>query len=421
MASSSTKTRVGPQKGEIRIDPEFSALIPPLTEDERLGLEQNILCDGCFNPLVVWAEHRVLLDGHNRKEICDQHGIDYTTRELSLPGRDDAKRWVIENQFGRRNLTPYQRAELALVLEPLVAGKAKQKQSQGGKAKVVQNSAQPPERRKTRAELANVAGVSHDSIAKAKFLRDNADERTKDRLRKGEVSLHAAYKYVSKQKRQDEKTQAKAAVPADLPAATDRYRVIHAEFQRAGVGMASADWIITDPPYSKKFLPLYADLSEFAARVLKPGGSLLAMVGQSYLPEVLQLLGRHLKYQWALAYHTPGGQAVQLWERKVNTFWKPVLWFVKGRYEGDWIGDVCRSNVNDNDKQHHEWGQSESGMADIVERFTYPGQTICDPFCGGGTTGVVAVRMNRLFIGLDSDEEAIETTRRRLAEVTADA
>jgi site-specific DNA-methyltransferase (adenine-specific) len=55
-------------------------------------------------------------------------------------------------------------------------------------------------------------------------------------------------------------------------------------------------------------------------------------------------------------------------------------------------------------------------MADIIERFTLPGQTICDPFCGGGTTGVVAVRMNRLFIGIDSDATAVATTLKRLAE-----
>jgi site-specific DNA-methyltransferase (adenine-specific) len=83
---------------------------------------------------------------------------------------------------------------------------------------------------------------------------------------------------------------------------------------------------------------------------------------------------------------------------------------------------VCSSDLsepNDNDKEHHHWGQSESGMADIIERFSYPGQTICDPFCGGGTTGVVAVRMNRLFVGIDCDQEAVATTLKRLAEAAS--
>jgi site-specific DNA-methyltransferase (adenine-specific) len=90
---------------------------------------------------------------------------------------------------------------------------------------------------------------------------------------------------------------------------------------------------------------------------------------------------------------------------------------VKDAYKGDWIGDVTRSDVNDNDKRFHHWGQSESGMADLIDRVSMPGQTILDPFCGGGTTGVVALKMNRLFIGIDSDEKSISTTAARLHEV----
>jgi site-specific DNA-methyltransferase (adenine-specific) len=237
-------------------------------------------------------------------------------------------------------------------------------------------------------------------------------------VRKGDLSIRQAYKAVRKDKEQEKKAQAKAAVPDDLPPAGERYMVHHGALSKAGneVADGSVDWVITDPPYGKEYLHLYGELSDFAARVLRPGGSVICMAGQSYLPEIIEQLAKHLNYHWVLAYHTPGGQSAQLWERKVNTFWKPLLWFVKDRYEGDWIGDVCRSDVNDNDKRHHRWGQSESGMADIIERFTYPGQTICDPFCGGGTTGVVAVRMKRLFVGIDCDKEAVATALRRLAE-----
>ena len=93
---------------DVIVDEEFRRLIPPLTEEERLGLEENLLRDGCLDPLVVWAEHRVLLDGHNRKEICDRYGIDYAVRELSLPDRDAAADWIDAHQLGRRNLTPAQ-------------------------------------------------------------------------------------------------------------------------------------------------------------------------------------------------------------------------------------------------------------------------------------------------------------------------
>jgi adenine specific DNA methylase Mod len=90
---------------------------------------------------------------------------------------------------------------------------------------------------------------------------------------------------------------------------------------------------------------------------------------------------------------------------------------VSGPYDGDWQGDVLKSAVNDNDKRFHDWGQSESGMADLIERFTKPGDLILDPFLGGGTTGLVALKLNRHFIGIDNNEEQVAIAQGRLSEV----
>lgn len=409
------------QHANFRVDDEFATLIPPLTDEERRQLESNLVNDGCRDALVVWREEGLLLDGHHRLQICEQRGIAYKVTEISLSDRLEAKIWIRQSQAGKRNLSDSQRAMNAAALAELLGERAKRERARlGGHAK---HGTKPPAcleaaavckqpKTTSRAAVARGARVSERKVRQAQEVR-KADPDLAHQVEMGVLQLGAALKEVRRKK----KAKAKATVPPDLPAATDRYRVVCGEFQRADVGIASADWIVTDPPYGKQFLSLYADLSEFAARVLKPGGSLLAMVGQSYLPEVVQLLGKHLTYHWTLVYETPGGQAVQLWEKKINTFWKPLLWYVKDRYGGDWVGDVCRSAPNDNDKRFHEWGQSESGMADIIDRFTYPGQTICDPFCGSGTTGVVAVRMNRLFIGIDRDGDAVATTLQRLAEV----
>jgi 16S rRNA G966 N2-methylase RsmD len=176
----------------------------------------------------------------------------------------------------------------------------------------------------------------------------------------------------------------------------------------------SVDVILTDPPYPREFLPLYETLGSEAARILKPGGTLAVMCGQSYLPDIYRLLSLHLTYQWTFAYLTPGGQSAQLWERKINTFWKPVLWFVKGEYSGEWKGDVSSSAAND--KRDHDWQQDEDGMADLVERFSQPGDLIVDPFVGAGTTGIAALRLKRKFIGFDNDPQAVAITQGRLAD-----
>lgn len=177
---------------------------------------------------------------------------------------------------------------------------------------------------------------------------------------------------------------------------------------------ASIDVIITDPPYPKEYLPVYSHLSKAASRVLKPGGSCFVMVGQSYLPDIMKRLSEHLNYQWALAYLTPGGQSTQLFQRAINTFWKPVLWYVNGQYSGKWLGDVCQSSANDNDKGRHEWGQSESGMNSLIGRCSERGQVVLDPFCGAGTTGIAAVSMGRHFIGSDIDADRVGATLSRI-------
>jgi hypothetical protein len=78
----------------IIIDPEFRDLIPPLTPDEHEGLEADILRDGCLDCLKIWrtGEGDYLIDGHNRREICDKHGFPYETESIpGLESREDVK------------------------------------------------------------------------------------------------------------------------------------------------------------------------------------------------------------------------------------------------------------------------------------------------------------------------------------------
>jgi site-specific DNA-methyltransferase (adenine-specific) len=170
--------------------------------------------------------------------------------------------------------------------------------------------------------------------------------------------------------------------------------------------------IITDPPYPREYLSMYGDLGEFAARNLEDGGILLAMAGQSYLPEVYRLLGEHLTYVWTLSYKT-GGPNINVYPRKVQSGWKPVLLFVKGnKYEGRNYVDYINSEAAD--KKYHEWGQSESGFVALVDTFTSPGDLVCDPFMGGGTTAVVAYHLKRRFLGMEIETEVHDIAVERI-------
>jgi hypothetical protein len=90
----------------VIIDKEFQSLIPPLSPEEKTLLEENINAEGCRDALITW--HGILLDGHNRFEICQRLAIPFRTMDVDLPDRDAAADWIDKNQLGRRNLTPDQ-------------------------------------------------------------------------------------------------------------------------------------------------------------------------------------------------------------------------------------------------------------------------------------------------------------------------
>jgi ParB-like chromosome segregation protein Spo0J len=228
---------------ELVIDQEFRTLIPSLTVEEQAQLEANLLAEGCRDPLVVWAgadapqvcgacqtegkevrlerlawedEERwipfygsllfecpeclrqvghpwTLLDGHHRYAICQAHNLGFAVVEAPawVKTREEAKIWIIQHQLARRNLEPYQRAELALALAPMIAAQAKRQQ--GRRSDLLQNAAESFRPLDTREEVAKRAGVSHDTLRKAKVILHEADEPTKDALRRGERTIHGVY------------------------------------------------------------------------------------------------------------------------------------------------------------------------------------------------------------------------------------
>lgn len=87
----------------LKIDPQFKNLIRPLQKKEYLQLEENILADGCRDPITVWKG--IIIDGHNRYEICMRHQIPFAVVEMDFVCREEAVAWICSNQLGRRNIS----------------------------------------------------------------------------------------------------------------------------------------------------------------------------------------------------------------------------------------------------------------------------------------------------------------------------
>jgi len=203
----------------IQTDPEFKALIPPLSLEEYSQLEQNLLKETNPDSIVLFTWNGVLIDGHNRYEICQKHNISFKTAEKNgFTDRDDVKVWIIQNQFGRRNINNYQRSRLALELEGIFQKKAKEqhafKHSEQYKEDMKEQISAPlPEIEtvkpieSTRQELAKIAKVSHDTIAKVKVIEQKATPEVKKELDAGTKSINEVYKEIKKEEKIEAREQ----------------------------------------------------------------------------------------------------------------------------------------------------------------------------------------------------------------------
>jgi 16S rRNA G966 N2-methylase RsmD len=195
------------------------------------------------------------------------------------------------------------------------------------------------------------------------------------------------------------------------------WKVFHGDI-RTWIPAQEYDFIITDPPYPKEYLDLWSVLAERASKWLKPGGLLVAMSGHLYLPEIFARMSEHLDYFWTGSYLTPG-QSASNYVNHINQQWKPLLMWQRRdqHHQGRAFSDVFRSDAND--KNLHHWGQSESGMYDIVSKVCHPGQSILDPFAGSGTTLVAAVKYGCPVHGLELESTNVDIMKGRLHDITA--
>lgn len=194
---------------QITIDAEFKRLIPALLPEEFKQLEANILQDGCRDPLSVWKTDgkTILLDGHNRFKICENHNKRFETTEIEIKDRDHAKLWIEEQQAGRRNLSEDQLDDIrASIAERRQAARRKESASKAGFAKPLSNQQDSVARtgagdakyKKTRTirEIAKETKRPQRELERSLKIR-HEDPKIAAMVRSGDISKPDAMKIIS--------------------------------------------------------------------------------------------------------------------------------------------------------------------------------------------------------------------------------
>ena len=178
----------------ITINEELRSFIDPLTHNEYAALERSLVAEGCRDALVLWGE--VLIDGHNRYEICSKHNIEFrTVQNTNFASLDDVMLWVIDNHLARRSVSDYQRGVLALRKKDIVTARSAHKAAEpeadapaGGEAASVPES--PPWN--TREDVAKAARVSSNTISQIERIQKAATPQLVEAVRSGTISINAA-------------------------------------------------------------------------------------------------------------------------------------------------------------------------------------------------------------------------------------
>jgi site-specific DNA-methyltransferase (adenine-specific) len=241
----------------------------------------------------------------------------------------------------------------------------------------------------SRRQAAKALGVAESTVRNdlgAQKLRESAQELRTTKPAATRTAHEAIAKFAFDQPAID--------VPPGDP-------IRHGDFRDLAVELKdnSVDLVFTDPPYNDESLPLYGSMAEVAARVLKPGGSLVTYCGNAQVLKAGEAIAAHLRFWQPLCcLHT--GPVARLTEFGVVVQFKPMLWFVKGT-RSDKYTFVNNVVSGQREKSHHNWQQAESEAAYFIEALSPLSGFVVDFFAGSGTTIIAAQRLGRWAIGYE--------------------
>ena len=407
----------------IKIKEEFKNLIPALTKEEYKQLENNCIAEGIREKILIW--NGFIIDGHNRYEISLKWDLEIQTETKHFKDEEAVKEWMILNQFGRRNLSNYQRSVLALQLEEVFSKKAKERILSG-------NPVLKSEQGRTIKKIGKVANVGHDTIAKVKKIQAQASEEVKAKLSTGEVSINSAYQEI---KKEEKKEAYKSKVIENRIETKISENIINGDSLQILESLEDGciDVVLTDPPYGisyKSNRSMYDDA--ITKRGLLNDGKDEAF---NLLEKTCKVLSRKSADNSHL-YFFCSWNVFSDFERIISKYFTiktPLVWDKgnkgSGDLENDWGNQTelviyCtkgkklinnrRGNVLNVSRLHtskmvHPTQKPVELLKQILEVSILEGDFVVDPFMGSGSTIKACNILNIKSLGIELDKEMFIT------------
>lgn len=442
---------------QIIIDKEFQSLIPPLTVEEYEGLEKSILAEGCRDALVVWGD--ILVDGHNRYEICTAHNIPFETVQKDFASREDVKLWMIGNQLARRNINNYARTTLECLSDEIQAKQNERKQKslenlrQNAVDRVCEVTKSVEQPVNTSKEVARRANVGEQTASRVMTINKRIDaaianngtvagqkpEELKRQLMNGDITVNKAYQELQR----EEKAKKKAAAMSELKdKAVNDGNVVNgdciAEMEK--LADASVDCVITDPPYGINYvsnyrvvdsevvkavnnddlqsaLKLWEKACEVLSRKMKPDSHIYIFTSWKVYPQFAEITARYFRIKNCLIWEKNNWSMGDL-DGNYAEQYEMAIFATKGnrKLNGRRDTNILHYDRVANGSLLHSCEKPVDMLRFLISKSSNPGELVIDPFAGSGSTLVACKREGRAYWGCELDSENYKIALGRLAD-----
>ena len=314
---------------DIVINSRIKNALPRPSAGALAELETSLLqgYNEALGPVVLWKYEgeNIVIDGHNRKELCEKHGIKFPTAFMKFESLDEAVLWVKVHQVGKRNLSEDQTTVEVSEIQELRSKIERTNRAKNAGSQVSEKTAL------ARPSLVDTAST------KIKPATPSGSTRTRTAVAKEfvvperKLKMVAAIKKVPEGKKLLEQVSAGTMSLADANRAVRKKAITEAlnsvEAMEAKTLAGVYDVAVIDPPWPMQKIErevrpnqaafdyptmsieeISGDIGDNLLKHLNKDAHVFLWTTHKFLPDAINLLkGWGLSYVCAFTWHKPGG------------------------------------------------------------------------------------------------------------------